>query len=294
MDNSTDYYTLLGVTADAAPAAIKAAFKKRALQYHPDIYKGADAQERMRIILQAYHTLSDPVARRQYDSLRAEQHLTSAASSAGSRSTAGVRPAAKGAGAEVSPRARRDRQRHYAFPSFTAGRSVYVDLDEIEYTLAPAQAQELLEQGMLRGVLPETQEHVYFCHRCHHRWPIVPAAGVQQLPRTCPKCQATDWSEYLLLRCIHCSAVFESEQIRYAVGSYTYGKEHAGELCPPYELFPLCPYCGTAHWSPAEDRRVDALRARAARQMNSIRLMLIAAITLAVVFLAAVVLGLLR
>src|SRR5579883_672586 len=114
MDNSTDYYTLLGVTADAAPAAIKAAFKKRALQYHPDIYKGADAQERMRIILQAYHTLSDPVARRQYDSLRAEQHLTSAASSAGSRSTAGVRPAAKGAGAEVSPRARRDRQRHYA------------------------------------------------------------------------------------------------------------------------------------------------------------------------------------
>ena len=56
MDAFTDYYAVLGVDADASADKIKAAFKKLALQYHPDVYKGADAQERMRILLLAYPT----------------------------------------------------------------------------------------------------------------------------------------------------------------------------------------------------------------------------------------------
>jgi len=67
MNNFPDYYTLLGVTIDAPPSAIKAAFKKLALQYHPDVYKGEDAQERMRNLLLAYQTLSDSVTRKAYD-----------------------------------------------------------------------------------------------------------------------------------------------------------------------------------------------------------------------------------
>ncbi len=54
MDTFTDYYNLLGVKPNASPSTIKAAFKKLALQYHPDVYKGEDAQERMRILLLAY------------------------------------------------------------------------------------------------------------------------------------------------------------------------------------------------------------------------------------------------
>src|SRR5947207_560665 len=67
MDSFTDYYTLLGIDKDAPPGEIKAAFKKLALQYHPDVYKGNDAHERMRQLLAAYQTLNDPEERKRYD-----------------------------------------------------------------------------------------------------------------------------------------------------------------------------------------------------------------------------------
>src|SRR6266699_5334393 len=72
MDTFTDYYTVLGVKPDAPASTIKAAFKKLALQYHPDVYKGEDAQERMRILLLAYQTLIDPASRKAYDARRSE------------------------------------------------------------------------------------------------------------------------------------------------------------------------------------------------------------------------------
>ena len=72
MDTFTDYYRVLGVDSHASASTIKAAFKKLALKYHPDVYKGPDAQERMRDLLIAYQTLSDPASRRDYDVQRAE------------------------------------------------------------------------------------------------------------------------------------------------------------------------------------------------------------------------------
>jgi DnaJ-class molecular chaperone len=50
MKQVPDYYTVLGVDGQASPEAIKTAFKLLALQYHPDVYKGEDAQERMRAL----------------------------------------------------------------------------------------------------------------------------------------------------------------------------------------------------------------------------------------------------
>jgi len=285
MSSFSDYYTILGVSIDAPPSAIKAAFKKLALQYHPDVYKGDDAQERMRVLLQAYQTLNDPEERRKYDVRRSEhvqdghvyRHDTPKDRSASSTRT---RPRST-----VSPSARRDRQRHYDFPTFHADRSVYIDLINFAYSLPPSEARTLLQQGMLRGVAPGNED--YYCHRCSHHWTGT-STGKKSLPRFCPQCKATDWSEYLLLRCIHCSAVFESEQIRYEVGSINYGKVHSmgeAELCPPYELFPLCPYCGTARWCPAEDARVSELRIQAARRTAAIRAMWI---SVAVVLILAV------
>ncbi len=299
MNNFSDYYTLLGVTADAPSSDIKAAFKKLALQYHPDIYKGSDAHERMRLLLQAYQTLNDPAARRRYDALRSEQGVGSSTRSqsaqAQNRPPVATYPTPKGSRSDISPGARRDRQRHYDFPDFPAGQPVVVDLIDIDYKLAPDEARTLALQGLLRGIAPETESQMFYCHRCHHRWQPAQSSDTRvQLPRSCPNCHASDWPEYLLLRCIHCTAVFESEQIRYEIGSYAYGQRSSHEpagLCPPYELFPLCPYCGTAHWSPAEETRVDELRQRAHQRSLIMRFTWITVAMLAIVLLGMVVIN---
>ena len=292
MDALTDYYALLGVAVDAPTSDIKAAFKKLALQYHPDVYKGEDAHERMRVLLQAYQTLNDPNTRRDYDRHRSDRvsHTTQNEFSDTPHTARSVpkRPTAT----EVSPSARRDRQRHYDFPVLQDKRATHIDLIDITYDLSPNEAHALQHEGVLRGIVPETHDHAYYCHRCHHHWHN--ATPSRALPLFCPKCQASDWTEYLLLRCVHCCAVFESEQIRYEVGTHTYGKGNKVGLCPPYELFPLCPYCGTARWCPAEDERVENLRHRQATRDAVMRMVWIGVTLFAIVILGVLALNVLR
>lgn len=62
-----DYYEVLGVARDADAKAIKDAFRKLALKYHPDRNKEAGAEERFKEIAEAYAVLSDPKKRADYD-----------------------------------------------------------------------------------------------------------------------------------------------------------------------------------------------------------------------------------
>src|SRR5205085_11475581 len=146
---------------------------------------------------------------------------------------------------------------------------------------------------MLRGVAPESpDDRENYCHRCHHRWtPSSKRSSSRPWEDFCPSCKAGDWREYLLLRCARCSAVFESEQIRYEIGTYNYGD---GTLCPPYELFPLCPYCGSSGWCPAEDARVSTLRAQAARRAARLRVILISIAVVVILVLGVVAINILR
>ena len=65
-----DYYAILGVHPSAEEAVISAAYRALAKLYHPDLYKGADAADRMAKINEAYETLSDEEKRKEYDSSR--------------------------------------------------------------------------------------------------------------------------------------------------------------------------------------------------------------------------------
>lgn len=62
-----DFYDILGVGKGAGDDEIKAAFRKLARQYHPDVNKAADAEENFKEINEAYGVLSDPDKRARYD-----------------------------------------------------------------------------------------------------------------------------------------------------------------------------------------------------------------------------------
>ncbi|SEF74459.1 molecular chaperone DnaJ [Caloramator fervidus] len=63
-----DYYAILGVDRNATDEEIKKAFRKLALQYHPDRNPGnKEAEEKFKEINEAYQVLSDPQKRAQYD-----------------------------------------------------------------------------------------------------------------------------------------------------------------------------------------------------------------------------------
>ncbi len=60
-----DYYTILGVSKNAQAEQIKAAYRQKVKEFHPDYY-GQDSAP-FRAIQEAYDVLSDPAQRRAYD-----------------------------------------------------------------------------------------------------------------------------------------------------------------------------------------------------------------------------------
>ena len=62
-----DYYAVLGVARDASDENIRRAFRRKAMEFHPDRNKNPDAEDRFKEINEAYQVLSDSKKRVQYD-----------------------------------------------------------------------------------------------------------------------------------------------------------------------------------------------------------------------------------
>ena len=62
-----DYYELLGLKKGASDSEIKAAYRKQALEWHPDRNKSQGASEKFKEINKAYEVLSDSQKRQMYD-----------------------------------------------------------------------------------------------------------------------------------------------------------------------------------------------------------------------------------
>jgi len=65
--NKRDYYEVLGVQKGASVDEVKKAYRKLAMEYHPDRNKAADAEEKFKEISEAYAILSDDQKRQKYD-----------------------------------------------------------------------------------------------------------------------------------------------------------------------------------------------------------------------------------
>ena len=64
---SEDYYKILGISKNATEAEIKKAYRKLALEYHPDRNKSKEAEEKFKEVNKAYEVLSDSQKRQTYD-----------------------------------------------------------------------------------------------------------------------------------------------------------------------------------------------------------------------------------
>lgn len=68
MAEKRDYYEVLGVDKNATVDEIKKAYRKKAIQYHPDKNPGdKEAEEKFKEAAEAYSVLSDPDKRAKYD-----------------------------------------------------------------------------------------------------------------------------------------------------------------------------------------------------------------------------------
>lgn len=69
-----DYYAILGVARFASESDIRAAFRRLAQQYHPDVAMiKSIGEERFKEVNEAYEVLSDTESRREYDLLRSQK-----------------------------------------------------------------------------------------------------------------------------------------------------------------------------------------------------------------------------
>lgn len=77
-----DYYSVLGIPADASPEAIRLAYRRLARQYHPDVSREPDAEGCFKALNEAHDVLGDAAKRAAYDQLRREAQASPALKSA--------------------------------------------------------------------------------------------------------------------------------------------------------------------------------------------------------------------
>lgn len=187
-----DYYEVLGVNREADEQQIKSAYRKLALQYHPDRNPdNHDAEERFKEAAEAYSVLSDQQKRATYDRF-GHQGLQGAAAGGGFDGTGfpdlgdilgdffGFGDLFGGGGSRRRSRAQRGEDVRYdleiSFEEAVFGMSAEIQVPSLE------QCPRCSGSGAEPGSGPVT------CPTCHGRGEILYQQGFLSIRRTCTQC----------------------------------------------------------------------------------------------------------
>jgi molecular chaperone DnaJ len=188
-----DYYEVLGIGRDADDQAIKGAYRKLALKYHPDRNPGnTEAEEKFKEAAEAYSVVSDPQKRAAYDRF-GHQGVAGAAGAQGFDPSAfqdfsdilgdffGFGDLFGGAG---GGRRRNRAQR---------GEDIRYDLEvEFEHAMhgmnAEIQVPRLEQCKRCSGRGAEPEDGLVTCPMCHGRGEVIYQQSFLSVRRTCNQC----------------------------------------------------------------------------------------------------------
>src|SRR5713226_3031764 len=102
MADNKDYYDILGVTKSASADEIKKAYRKLAMQYHPDRNKTKEGETKFKEVTKAYEVLGTEEKRKTYDQYGAAAFESGAAGQGGGGPFGGGNPFS-GQGGQYGP-----------------------------------------------------------------------------------------------------------------------------------------------------------------------------------------------
>lgn len=195
MAGRTDYYELLEVSRDVDADALKKAYRRLALKYHPDKNPGnPEAEERFKEVSQAYAVLSDPEKRAHYDRFGAD-----------GPPAGGVDPFGGAGGVRLDPNDLRDVfgdvfeelfGGFFGRANIHHGRDVRTRLEVTLEEAATGAEKQLTIQRAGRcktcggtGAKPGTQP--VKCGGCRGVGQVRVQTGFLQLVQACPQCQGS-------------------------------------------------------------------------------------------------------
>ena len=218
-----DYYEVLGVAREATQDDIKKAYRREALQHHPDRNAGdKDSERRFKEAAEAYEVLSDPRTRSRYDQFGHDGLSGAGVSISASRASAA------GSGAGVSPGFSSVEDIFRAFGDVFGGGSIFDDLfgfnrrgargsrrgaslkcevrvsfeemaEGVEKTIS-LRRHEACDVCGGTGARPGTAPRA--CTYCHGRGEIQQTQGFFTLRSVCPQCKGE--GSVVEERCVEC------------------------------------------------------------------------------------------
>mmetsp|Transcript_10300 Transcript_10300/g.19464 ORF Transcript_10300/g.19464 Transcript_10300/m.19464 type:complete len:303 (-) Transcript_10300:79-987(-) len=116
--SQVDYYGLFEIEPDADSAAIRKAYRKAALKWHPDKNKDQDTTEKFKLLTEAFSVLSCENSRREYDRVRRKQTKTDIRVE-----IRGTHPSGKDRSGEAHSKSKRPKRYNY----FSSARHSFAD-----------------------------------------------------------------------------------------------------------------------------------------------------------------------